>query len=89
MRILIIFWVILGLRESSVMRPKFSVKQDNQLRNKAKYTKYSAQESGVNRTYKTQSSPEFAYASHFFNDFFFPHLLAAGGQCTTTLQGVC
>lgn len=37
---------------------------------KAKYTKYSAQESGVDRTYKTQSSPEFAYASHFFNDFF-------------------
>lgn len=87
MRILIIFWVILGLRESSVMRPKFSVKQDNQLRNKAKYTKYSAQESGVNRTYKTQSSPEFAYASHFFNDFFFHIPLPQGVNARRHFRG--
>ena len=59
------------------MSPKFGVKHDTQVKNTDKCAKHSWRErlyfirdiisaSGVNRTDKTQASPEFALASHFF-----------------------
>ena len=40
--------------------------------------------SGVNKTDKTQASPEFAHESPYFHEFFGG---AVGGHCTASTQG--
>ena len=39
---------------------------------------------GVNKTDKTQGSPEFAYESPFMNVLFLLHFLAVGAHCTAS-----